>query len=202
MTSLSRGDGLDSHLEQQRLHLLRVKLDLVQRPLPVGTEFEAVERAFACQRLALVLLLAAVEAEHVGASANRRQQRIQAQALMVVDVLVAQGDAHDPLAQQHGQLVLDEKGIAVIGEKPGKLLAETPDPVHFPQQQRAALAGQMPAAEIRFDPAAAKPLKCEGLLSTLCLALGGVHALFFGLRIKGYSATAPRSSATLMRYAG
>lgn len=136
-----------------------MKLDLVQRLLQAGTEFETVDRAFARQRLALVLFLAAVEAEHIRASANPRQQRIQAQAIMVVDVLVAQGNAHDPLAQEHRQIVLDEQRIAVIGETPGKLLAETPDAINFPQQQGAAVAGQMPAAEIRFDPAAAKPLK-------------------------------------------
>jgi hypothetical protein len=54
-------------------------------------QFEAVERALARQRLALVHLLAAVLAEHVGTSANHRQQRIQTQAFVIVDVLVAQG---------------------------------------------------------------------------------------------------------------
>jgi hypothetical protein len=38
--------------------------------------------------------------------------------------------------------MLEEKGVAMIGETPGELLAETPDPAHFPQQERATLAGQ------------------------------------------------------------
>jgi hypothetical protein len=98
-------------------------------------------------------------AEHVGAPAHRGHQRIEAQAVMVVEVLVAQGDAHDALAQQHRQVMLDKMAVAAVAETSGELLAHTPDPVHLPQQQRAAFAGKMPAAETGLDPAAAKGLK-------------------------------------------
>jgi hypothetical protein len=39
--------------------------------------------------------------------------------------------------------MFDEKG-AMIGETSGELSAETPDPVHLPRQESAALAGQCP----------------------------------------------------------
>ena len=140
-------------------------------------------------------------AEHVGASASRRQQGIVAQPVVVVDVLVTKGDAENALAQHDGKGMFDEILVAVIGETSGQLLAEPVCPVDFPEQQGTTLAGKVAAAEIGLDPASAETLKCERLLFTLCRVLGRVHALVFALRIEDYSASAPGSSARGMRNA-
>ena len=112
-------------------------------------EFQAVERALAGQRLATVLALVALLAQHVGPPARRRQQPVEPQPVVVVDVFIPQGDAVDALAQHHRQFVLHEAGVAPVIETSGQLLAEPPAPLDLPQQQHPAVAGEEPAGKIR-----------------------------------------------------
>ena len=98
--------------------------------------------------------------------------------------------------------MLHEVLVAVVAEAPGQFLADPVGAVHLPQQQAAPVAGEVPAAEIRLHTASAKPLKSACLLPTVCRVLSRVHVLVFALRIKEYSASAPRSSVQGMRNAG
>lgn len=94
---------------------------------------------------------------------------------MVIDVLVAQRDAEDALAQHDGEVMLDEAAVAPVGEAGGELLAEALGAVHLAQQLAAAIAGEVPAGEIHLHTPAAEALKVEALLISLCRRLSRVH---------------------------
>jgi hypothetical protein len=64
--------------------------------------------------------------------------------------------------------VLDVVQIAGVGKAAGELLTKGVAAVHPAQKQRAAVAGKMPACEVRFPAARTEGLKSESLLATLC----------------------------------
>ena len=91
-------NGLHTLLENQCLDFLRMRLDLARFGELLHAEFKTVERALAGQRFSLVFFMAPLLAKHVGTTANRRQQGIVPEAIMIVDIFVAQRDADDALA--------------------------------------------------------------------------------------------------------
>jgi hypothetical protein len=141
----------------------------------VRAEFEPVERALASQRLALVLLLMTLLAEHILTPAHGGEQRIAPQLVVIVDVLIPQRDAQDALAQHDRQCMLDVALLARIGEALSELLTQALGAVRLAQQQAATIAGEMAAGEIDLDTSASQPLKIETLLITVCRRLSRVH---------------------------
>ncbi|MFT5412795.1 MAG: hypothetical protein ACI9NC_005547 [Verrucomicrobiales bacterium] len=73
-----------------------VGLDLLGLAQAVGAEFEAVEGAFPGEGLAAIHL-AALFAEEVGLVAAQRENRVEPELVVVVDVFVAEGDRVDAL---------------------------------------------------------------------------------------------------------
>ena len=170
MTRDLRGMALTPSTSRRSRIAIRVGLDLpvVADGVGDGTEFEAVEGALAGQGLAAILLVAAVLAEQVGVFAGGGQQRIGAQLVVVVEVFVAEGESQHTLAHHDGQRVLDEATLAGVAEATGEFVAEAEVAVGLAQQQHAAVAGEVAAAEIRLDATRTKGLKSESLLATLC----------------------------------
>ena len=163
-------DGFDALIQQKIADRVRVGLDLAvfAAGLGDGSEFEAVEGAFAGQCLAAVLPVAAGLAERVGVFAGGGEQGIGAELFVVVEVFIAQREPEHPLADHDGQRMLDEAPVAGVAEAAGELVAETEAAVGLAQQQRAAVAREVSAAEIRLHPARTQGLKSESLLVTLC----------------------------------
>lgn len=64
--------------------------------------------------------------------------------------------------------MLDEARVAGVAETAGELVAEAEVAVGLAQEQHAAVAGEVSAAEIRLHTARTKGLKSESLLATLC----------------------------------
>ena len=62
-----------------------------------------------------------------------------AQLVVVVQVLVAERDADDALHHQRLDTVLDQSGIAAVGEAGGEALDQPDRPVGRAQQQRAGI---------------------------------------------------------------
>ena len=165
-------DGGHATTQQQHLDVVRMGGDLFgSRVGAVGTEFETVERAFARQRLALVLLEMALFAEHIGTPQHGGQERIGAQRVMVIEVLVAERQGEDALAQHDGEIVLNEALIAPVGKAVGELRAEALGAIRLAQQQAATAAGEVAARKISLHTAASKALKVASLLITLCCRL-------------------------------
>ena len=129
-------------------------------------------------------------------------QRVVPQIVVVVEVLVAQGDAGDALRQHGPQGVHPEPRVAVIGEARGHPVEEPDEAVDLPEQERSRVRRDRPAVERRGDPAALEPLKYEGWRLTMCwhrssrvaavkllaqlnLAAPGGRCLFMGMRNPG-----------------
>ena len=84
--------GLDEQIDQQRIDLRAVAIDLViLRAMPLRRVLKTIERALAGQRLA-------VRSQHRFQFARQhRERRVLAQLIVIDKVLVAQREAKNPL---------------------------------------------------------------------------------------------------------
>ena len=105
-----------------------------------GRVFETLQRALAGQRRAPP----AASLECVG---QQSQQRVVPQIVVVVEVLVAQGDAGDALRQHGPQGVHPEPRVAVIGEARGHPVEEPDEAVDLPEQERSRARRDRPAVD-------------------------------------------------------
>ena len=88
--------------------------------------------------------------------------------VVVVEILVALGDAEDPLGDKAAQAVLDPLGISVIGEAGRQLVRERQEPIDPGQQQGAGIGSDGTAVEISHHAAASVEFKLQGFGVTLC----------------------------------
>ena len=148
---------VDEQLHEQRLQRIRIVIDpvIAARYPADGRVFETVQRALARQRRTTL----PASFELVG---QQGQQRVVPQIVVVVEVLVPQGDAGDTLRQQRPQGVYPEPGIAVILEARSHPVEEPDEAVDLPEQQRSGVRRDRSAVECRGYPAALEPLKYEG----------------------------------------
>ena len=155
--------GVDEQLGQKRLERLRVVGDpVVPLRLPVpGRVFEAVQRALARQRRA-------APAPSLELARQQRQHRIVPQGVMVVEVLVSQGQPRDALRHQRVQGMLHKTRIAPVREAGGHPVEQTHGSVDLAQQQAARVGGDRPAIERGRHLPTPAPLKSERNGSTLC----------------------------------
>ena len=96
------------------------------------------------------------------------QNRVVPQLVVVVEVFVSQGDAHDALPHQRPDRVFRETGIAVVGEAIRHPVQDPDRPVDLAKQQHSGVRRDRSAVERGRYPAALAPLKCEGKRFTLC----------------------------------
>ena len=80
---------------------------------------------------------------------------------MIVEVLVAQGEAVDPLGEQLGHGVLDEVGVAMVGEAGGELANDPGEALGLAEQQGTAVGGDVAAVEVGEDVSTAEHGKVE-----------------------------------------
>ena len=79
---------------------------------------------------------------------DQLHERIIAQGLLVVEILVAQGQAVDALAEQRELAVDDEKGMTRVGDDLVERGGESELPVGLAQQQGPGVGGEIAAGEI------------------------------------------------------
>ena len=91
-----------------------------------------------------------------------------AHLVVVVEILVALGDANDALGDKGAQGVVDLLGVAVIGEAVGYLVRKRQVPIHLAQQQGAGIGSDGTAVESSHHAAAAVGFKLQGFGVTLC----------------------------------
>ncbi len=136
---------------------------------PGGGQFQAIERALAGQGLAAVATSRPGLAGGVGLADDGGQQGVVPQVVVVVEVFIAQGQAVDPLGEQFFDGVLDEVGVAMIGEAAGELAEDAGDLLDLAEQQCPAVGGDVAAVEIGEDFSSAEHGKVEEGGVTLCL---------------------------------
>ena len=91
-----------------------------------------------------------------------------AQLVVVVDVLVAERDADDPLPDQGGQSVHHLVLLAAVSKARRDPLDHAERTIRVPQQQRTAIRGHGAGIERRHHPAPSEPFKLELFSVTLC----------------------------------
>jgi hypothetical protein len=91
-----------------------------------------------------------------------------AEAVVVVEVFVAQAQREDALLEEVGKRVLDEVGVAVIGKAGGEPVDEVELGFDFAEQQSAGIGGDGAAIEAGDDLPAAEGLEQEFRGGTVC----------------------------------
>ena len=94
------GQAARPHLRQAGLDLCRIMPNLVSGALSVVRQLQTIEGGRTGQGDAAMLGMHAIQPERILLVASHRQKLIQAQALMVVEVFVAQGQTIETLIQQ------------------------------------------------------------------------------------------------------
>src|SRR3990172_8769852 len=122
-----------------------------------GGELEPVQRALPRQRLFDRTL-----------AGQHRQQRVVAQLLVVVQVLIAQGQTVDALRQHLRKLMLDPLRLARIGEAARHAPQQSDLAIRLSQQQRAALGRQLCPPKLPDHLPRKMRFKWELRLATLC----------------------------------
>lgn len=97
-----------------------------------------------------------------------RQHRIEAQLVVVDQVLVPQRDGNHTLADQRRQRMFHQVGSPVIRKASRKPLDHADRLVGRPQQQRARIRGNLTAVKRRLHSATLDASKIEPPGTTLC----------------------------------
>jgi len=131
---------------------------------------EPIQRALTGQRMASIALPRSLRAQHVALARHQGEQRIVAQRLVIVQVLVAKRDPEHPLRHQLQNRVLRaprRPPIAEAGAEP----AQPARPLrHLPQQhQPPAVRRGQPCIEATHHPPPPQVLELELIGSTVRL---------------------------------
>jgi hypothetical protein len=154
---------LQEQIDEQVGERRRVVTDLMIAVIgPQRGVFQPVERALAGERRAVRPL----RLEPVG---EQREHRVVAQLVVVVHVLIAQGDADDPLSHQGRQHVHHLVLLAVVLKARGDPLDQADRAIGVAQQQPAPVGGHGAAVERRHHPPRSEAFKLELFQGTLCL---------------------------------
>ena len=166
---------LDVERGQQTVHRARVENDLLVTALRAGVgrgPLEAVESALAGAGVAAVLAPPPLLAFEVLLAAEQGQQRVRAQLIVIVEILITQRQPVDALGDQLAHAVFDLPGLAVIAEAGGELPHDAAALFGLAQQQRAAVGGDGAAIETGHHLAAAVVGEGEAGWGTLCHGRG------------------------------
>src|SRR5262249_37692285 len=90
------------------------------------------------------------------------------EGLVVVEILVAAGDAEDALGQKGALGVGNQVGVAGVGQAAVQGIEQAEALVGLAQQQGAGIGSQNAGGKIGFESAAVQSGKGEGGVATLC----------------------------------
>ncbi len=166
--------GVEEEIDEQPLDRAAVVVELVVPVLAdLAGVLQPIERRLAGERAARLV-------EHGG------ERRIVAQRVVVDQVLVAERDAEDALAQQIGHRMRTAAAKAQIGEATSQPPAEPDRPVGRGQQHHAAVRRDRAAVESAHKFAAAGASEIELGLATLCRHRGAPPAQTKSLSQKNF----------------
>jgi len=91
-----------------------------------------------------------------------------AELLVVVEILVAQGQAEDALGQERPLRMFEAFGVAGIRQGAVESVEEPQAAIDLAEEQGAGIGGEGAAGEIRFEAAGIESGKVHGVWVTLC----------------------------------
>jgi hypothetical protein len=153
--------GFEEQVHQQALDCRAIVGDLVIARGRGARQFQPVQRRFARHRRAVPPLRRKL-------AGQQRHDRIAAQRVVVVQILIAQGQPEHPLAHQRRDLVFDQVLHPAVLETTGKARDQTDRPVGGPQKQRARIGRGDAAVESSRNFPLSKGCKTERFRVTLC----------------------------------
>lgn len=111
--------------------------------------------------MASVLVVPPPFAGRVVLADQRGQQRVRAERVVVVEILIAESQALDPLSEQLLDHMIDSLGPAVVGEAGGHSLDEAEAAVDLLEQEPTTVAADATGAEVELDAALAGQRQVE-----------------------------------------
>ena len=152
---------LQEQVDQEILYRHRIVADLVVARRRKLAQLQPVERRLAGHRCAVL-------APRLKLARQHRHQRIAAQFVVVVEVLVAERDPKHPLADQRRDLVLDQVRPPLVVKARRKPLRHSDRPIRRSQKQRARFRRHQAGIECRFHSATFNGSKIKLFCATLC----------------------------------
>ena len=95
--------------------------------------------------------------------------RVVAQLVVIHQILIAEGDPEDPLTNQPRHRVLDQIGVAVIGETAGKAIDQPDVLISGTEQHRPGLRGHLATVKRGHHFPTFDGCKTKQIRATLCL---------------------------------
>jgi len=124
-------------------------------------QFHPIERRLAGHRRTIL-------APRLKLAGQHRHQRIMAQFVVVVQILIAQRDPKHPLADQSRDPVLDQVGAPHVVKARGKPIHHSDRTIRRAQQQRSGIRGDRAGIERRYHFASFNGCKSKQIRATLC----------------------------------
>jgi hypothetical protein len=96
------------------------------------------------------------------------QDRIEAQLVVIVEVLVAEREPMDALRQQRSETMHDEVGIALVAKATRNPVCQADRTIRLAQQRSAGIRGDGAAVEATHNLAPLEAFKDQLLRATVC----------------------------------
>ena len=138
---------LHEQVDQQRSDRHRIVTDLVIARRFKLAQLQPVERRLAGHRRAIL-------ASRLELARQHRHQRIVAQLVVVVEILVTERDPEHPLADQRRDLVLDQVRASLVVKARRKPIDQSDRTIRRAQKQRASIRRHQAAIKPRFHSTA------------------------------------------------
>jgi hypothetical protein len=155
------GVGIEEQIHEQRLNGRAIGGNAGIAGWLVAAEFQPVQRAFAGQWRTVL-------ARGHQLARQRRQHRVMAELVVVVEILIAKRKADNPLHHQRLDRVLGVGRIAAVFEAGRQATGQAQHPIRRPQEQRTGVAGDGATIKRRNNRTPFGTCKIEQLRVTLC----------------------------------
>src|SRR5690625_4523509 len=157
--------GFQEELDKEALDRFRVVDDLVVAARRRAAQLQPVQGRLARHRRTVL-------PPRLHLARQQRHYRIMAQAVVVVQILVAQYDAKEPLPHQCRDPVLDQLGPPMILKTGGNALHQPDRSIRRSQQQSTSVRRDVSTAKGRLHATLFDGCKLKQLWGTLCLHRG------------------------------
>ena len=162
---------LQEQIHQQTIQPFRLVDDLLIARTGIGLlrrQFQAIQSALPGARFPTVLLPPPIGSGRFRLARQQGQQRVGPQLIVIVQILIAQRQADNPLRDQFAHRVLDSLRLPVIDEASRQPVDESQPPIHLPQQQTTRVAGHLSPVKPRHHLAPVQRRELKSRLGTLC----------------------------------
>jgi len=155
-----RAMRLQEQIDKKRFDRRRVMADLVIARRNRARQFEPVQGRLAGDRRAIA-------PPRCKLARKNRDHRIAAKLVVVVEVLIAQRQAKNPLADKRGHAMLDQIAAPPILETTRQAIDKPDRPVSRPKQKPAGVRGERTAVKIGDHRAPFNRCKPKRICATL-----------------------------------